>query len=77
MNYHCSVYKIIRKKYISRITANEMKFMRYTAGCTKWDHKRNEDVMKELQLEPVVNYIKHYQNTWINHMHPFMQKPKS
>ncbi|KAJ4430105.1 hypothetical protein ANN_22315 [Periplaneta americana] len=42
----------LREKDESRITANEMKFMRYTAGYTKWDHKRNEDVMEELQLEP-------------------------
>ncbi|KAJ4439274.1 hypothetical protein ANN_07394 [Periplaneta americana] len=38
-------------------------------GYTKWDHKRNEDVMEELQLEPVVNHVKHYQKNWINHLH--------
>ncbi|KAJ4448977.1 hypothetical protein ANN_00369 [Periplaneta americana] len=43
--------------------------MRYTAGYTKWDHKRNEDVMEELQLEPVINHVKHYRNNWINHLH--------
>ncbi|KAJ4428831.1 hypothetical protein ANN_25824 [Periplaneta americana] len=58
----------LRKKDESRITANEMKFMRYTAGYTKWDHKRNEDVMEELQLEPVINHVKHYRNNWINHL---------
>ncbi|KAJ4439306.1 hypothetical protein ANN_07428 [Periplaneta americana] len=36
---------------------------------TKWDHKRNEDVMEELQLEPVINHVKHSQNNWINHLH--------
>ncbi|KAJ4445242.1 hypothetical protein ANN_07043 [Periplaneta americana] len=59
----------LKKKDESRITANEMKFMRYTAGYTKWDHKRNEDVMEELQLEPVINHGKHYRNNWINHLH--------
>ncbi|KAJ4445485.1 hypothetical protein ANN_07293 [Periplaneta americana] len=59
----------LRKKDESRITANEMKFMRYTAGYTKWDHKRNEDVMEELRLEPVINHVKHYQNNWVNHLH--------
>ncbi|KAJ4439104.1 hypothetical protein ANN_15061 [Periplaneta americana] len=39
------------------------------AGYTKWDHKRNEDVMEELQLEPVINHVKHYQNNWINNLH--------
>ncbi|KAJ4449078.1 hypothetical protein ANN_00473 [Periplaneta americana] len=49
----------LRKKDESRITANEMKFMRYTAGYMKWDHKRNEDIMEELQLEPVINHSKY------------------
>ncbi|KAJ4452290.1 hypothetical protein ANN_03810 [Periplaneta americana] len=39
------------------------------AGYTKWDHKRNEDVMEELQLEPVINHVKNYRNNWINHLH--------
>ncbi|KAJ4446756.1 hypothetical protein ANN_13453 [Periplaneta americana] len=39
------------------------------AEYTKWDHKRNEDVMEELQLEPVINLVKHYRNNWINHLH--------
>ncbi|KAJ4427656.1 hypothetical protein ANN_25304 [Periplaneta americana] len=64
----------LRKKDESRITANEMKFMRYTAGYTKWDHKCNEDVMAELQLKPVINHIKHYQNNWINHIEIESQK---
>jgi hypothetical protein len=39
----------IRKNDESRITACEMKFMRRTAGYTKWDLKRNEEVLKELK----------------------------
>jgi hypothetical protein len=38
----------IRKSDESRITACEMKLMRRTAGYTKWDLKRNEEVLKEL-----------------------------
>jgi len=59
----------LRKKDESRITANEMKFMRYTAGYTKWDHKHNEDVLEELQVEPVIEYIRSYQNNWLEHLH--------
>ena len=59
----------MRKKDIRRITANEMKFMRYTAGYTKWDHKHNNDIMDELQLEPIINYIQQYQNQWTKHVH--------
>jgi hypothetical protein len=39
----------IRKSDESRITACEMKFMHPTAGCTKWDLKRNEEVLKNLK----------------------------
>jgi hypothetical protein len=28
-----------------------MKFMRRTAGYTLFDHKRSEDILKELQIE--------------------------
>ncbi|KAJ4435845.1 hypothetical protein ANN_18464 [Periplaneta americana] len=41
----------------------------FEAGYTKWNHKRNENVMEELQLEPVINHVKHYRNNWINHLH--------
>ena len=52
-----------------RITASEMRFMRHTAGYTKWDHKRNEDILHELHIEPVFDYIHQYQNNWIQHVH--------
>ena len=52
----------------SRITASEMRFMRQTAGYTKWDHKRKEDILHELHIEPVLNYIHQYQNNWIQHV---------
>jgi hypothetical protein len=35
-----------------------------TAGCTKWDLKRNEEVLKELKVESVLDYICRYQNNW-------------
>jgi hypothetical protein len=41
-----------------------MKFMRKTAGYTKWDHKRNEDILTELKIEPMTDYIKHCQESW-------------
>ena len=30
--------------------------------------KRNDDVLKELHLEPVIKYIQEYQNKWMNHL---------
>jgi hypothetical protein len=41
-----------------------MSFMQRTHGYTKWGLKRNEDVMKELHIEPVLDYIQHYQKQW-------------
>jgi hypothetical protein len=47
-----------------RITACEIKFMRRTGGYTKWDLKRNEEVLNELKVEPILDYICRYQNNW-------------
>jgi hypothetical protein len=45
-----------------------MKFMRQTAGYTKWDLKSNEEVLKELKVEPILDYICRYQNKWWEHV---------
>jgi hypothetical protein len=50
-----------------RLTACDMKFMRRTAGYTKWNHKRNEDILLELKIQPMIDYIKHYQESWRSH----------
>jgi hypothetical protein len=39
-----------------------MKFMHRTAGYTKWDLKRRKEVLKELKVEPILEYICRYQN---------------
>jgi hypothetical protein len=41
-----------------------MKFMRRTAAYTEWALKRNEEVLKELKVEPILDYICRYQNNW-------------
>jgi hypothetical protein len=45
-----------------------MKFMRRTAGYTKWDLKKNEGVLKELKVEPILDYTCRYQNNWREHV---------
>jgi hypothetical protein len=45
-----------------------MKFIRRMAGYMKWDHKRNEDILTELKIEPMIDYIKHYQESWRSHV---------
>ena len=41
-----------------------MRFMRATAGYTHWDHKRNYGIMKELQIQPIKQFIDKYQLQW-------------
>ena len=62
-----------------RITAGEMKFMRFTAGYSKWDHKRNEDVLKELRIQSVLQFIHSYQKNWHQHAQrmPRLRIPKA
>ncbi|KAJ4438166.1 hypothetical protein ANN_14105 [Periplaneta americana] len=51
LNYG-SEARTLRKADKSRITACEMRFMRRTAGYTKWDLKRNCEILKELKTQP-------------------------
>jgi hypothetical protein len=43
--------------------------MQRTAGYTKWDLKCSEDVMKELHIESVLDYIQNYQKQWKSNLH--------
>jgi hypothetical protein len=38
--------------------------MKKTAGLTLWDHKRNEEILKNLKVEPVAKFIQNYQANW-------------
>ena len=51
-----------------QITTSEMRFMSFTAGYTKWNHIRNDVIMKELQVQPVLDFIQKYQKNWNDHM---------
>jgi hypothetical protein len=46
-----------------------MKFMRKTANYTWQDHKRNREIMKELETNPVLEKINNYKEKWIQHAH--------
>jgi hypothetical protein len=41
-----------------------MRFLRTTAGYTRWDHKINEDILTELQISQVVEFIYQYKKNW-------------
>jgi hypothetical protein len=46
----------IRKSDRTRITVNEMKFLRRTAGYTKLDKKRNTEILRELKINSVLEH---------------------
>jgi hypothetical protein len=50
-----------------RITANEMKFLRRTAGCTKLGKKRNTEILQELNINSVLEHIDQYRNNRKQH----------
>jgi hypothetical protein len=52
----------------SRITAAEMKFMMKTAKYTWQDHKRNQDIIEELKIQPVMEKLNNFKNKWIQHV---------
>jgi hypothetical protein len=58
----------IRKEDEKRLQAAEMKFMRKTAGLTLLDHKRNEDILKNLKIEPVSKFLQNYRANWKEHI---------
>jgi hypothetical protein len=48
----------------TRITANEMKFLRRTEGYTKLDKKRNMEIFRGLEINSVLEHIDQYRNNW-------------
>jgi len=46
------------------MTTARVKFLRETAKCTLYDHKRNEDIIKELKTTSF-GKINSYKNKWI------------
>jgi hypothetical protein len=52
----------------TRLTTSEMKFLRKTAGYTLMDHKQNEEIIKELQVAPIINKIQNYKTKCIQHV---------
>jgi argininosuccinate synthase len=58
----------------SRITASEMKFVRRKAGCIGMDYKRNFDLMKELNTQPIMEIMENWRSNWRNY---FLRKPLS
>jgi hypothetical protein len=45
-----------------------MCFLRTTVGYTRWDHKRNEDILTELQMSQTAEFICQYRKNWKEHV---------
>lgn len=65
--YGCEAWTI-RARDASRITAAEMRFMRRTAGYTRWDHKRNDEILQQLKIESIHSYLNLQRQNWLNHI---------
>jgi hypothetical protein len=45
-----------------------MKFFRRTAGYTLFDHKRNEEILEDLKVEPVDQKLRRHKSNWLQHV---------
>jgi hypothetical protein len=52
----------------TRLTVNEIKFVRRTAGYTKLDKKRNTEILRELKINSVLEHVDQYRNNWKQHV---------
>jgi hypothetical protein len=52
---------------LQRLISAEMCFLR-TAGYTCWDHKRNEDILTELQMSQITEFMYEYRKNWKEHV---------
>jgi hypothetical protein len=50
----------IRRTDERRLISAEMSFLRRTAGYTIWDHKGTEDVLTDLQISQITEFIYQY-----------------
>jgi hypothetical protein len=45
-----------------------MRFLRRTAGYTRWDRRRNEDILTELRMSQITEFIYQYRKNWKEHV---------
>jgi hypothetical protein len=58
----------LNQRDIRRLKAAEMKFMRRTAGYSLLDHRRNEDILEELRVDPVKKKLAQCKQKCLNHV---------
>jgi hypothetical protein len=50
------------------MTSIEIKFFRRNAGHTLFDHRRNEEILEEVKVEPVDEKIRRYKSKWLRYV---------
>jgi hypothetical protein len=58
----------IRRTDEKRLISAQIRFLRRTAGYTRWDHKRNEDTLTELQMSQITEFIYQHRKNWKEHI---------
>jgi hypothetical protein len=58
----------IRRIDEKRLISSEMSFLSRTTGYTRWDHKRNEDVLTELKISQMTVFMYQYRKNWKEHV---------
>jgi len=58
----------LKQRDIRGLNTAEMKLMRHTAGYSLLDHRRNEDILEELTVDPLENKLAQYKQKELNHV---------
>ena len=58
----------LNKELIRRLEVAEMKFLRFVAGYTLMDKKKNEDIRRELKIFNLTMKIEEYRRNWHEHI---------
>ena len=51
------------------MTVSQITCMRKTAGSTGTDYKTNTEIVKELNITPVLDTLQEYSRNWLQHIH--------
>jgi hypothetical protein len=54
----------VRRTDERRLISAGKRFLRRTAGYSRWDHRRNEDISTELQISHITEFICQYRKNW-------------
>ncbi|KAJ8952606.1 hypothetical protein NQ318_004153 [Aromia moschata] len=67
LTYGCESW-VLNKKEKVRIGAMEMKYLRKVKGVNRLQRQRNEDIRRELEIQPITEYIERRQLEWWGHL---------